>query len=460
MGVAKLGSGSFGNVFKARCKATNVDRAVKSIEVKTVRNMQRFDREIAIAKQLDHPNVARLYETFREGQFIYLVMELCLGGELFDRIVDEAPAGFDEIKAAQYVRQMLSAICYLHAHNFAHRDVKPENFLFHSKKADSQLKLIDFGLASTFTATTRMTTKAGTAYYVAPEVLAGSYNQKCDVWSCGVIAFILLCGYPPFFGDTDPEILKKVKEGNFEFKSPEWDKISSGAKNIVTQMLTKDADLRPEAEGLLSAPWLTFKGAPAPGPVGTGFLRKLQSFQACTKLKKVALTVVATQLQDSDISNLQCIFKTLDTNGDGSLSAEEIRQGLQKQDVEVPEGLEDLLKSVDTNGNGSINYCEFLAATIEKHLYMRRDVLWSAFRTLDRDGDGHISKEELLDVLNGEGVRDSFGQAKVEKMIREVDSAGIGSINFEMFCAALGPSVLPAPGAPPARKRARTSSSG
>eukprot|EP00434_Breviolum_minutum_P034645 symbB.v1.2.030670.t1/scaffold3433.1/size56802/4 len=211
-----LGEGSFGSAFKATCKRTGQERAVKAIAIRGVKNPARFQREIQIAKKLDHPNVVRLYETFKDAQKIYLVMELCTGGELFDRIVEEAPSGFDEFKAAKYIRQILSAICYLHAQRFAHRDVKPENFLFHDKSQEALLKIIDFGLACHFEHNVKMHTKAGTAYYVAPEVLKGEYDEKCDVWSAGVISFVLLCGYPPFAGDTDPEILKKVwrKERN------------------------------------------------------------------------------------------------------------------------------------------------------------------------------------------------------------------------------------------------------
>lgn len=434
-----LGEGSFGSAFKAKCKTTQIERAVKSIEIKNVKNPARFEREINIAKQLDHPNVVRLFETFRDAKKIYLVMELCTGGELFDRIVDEAPSGFDEQQAATYIRQILSALCYLHAHRFAHRDVKPENFLFHDREADSSLKIIDFGLACHFEPGAPMSTKAGTAYYVAPEVLKGGYNEKCDIWSAGVIAFVLLCGFPPFAGDTDAEILKKVKEGSFEFRSPEWDPVSHGAKNLVTQMLTVDPSLRPSAEVLLGNPWLKFKGAQKSVLIGKDFVNRLQTFRACAKLKKVALTAVAQQLRDEEVESLQDVFRALDKNGDGTLSPEEIREGLVQQGLKVPKALEDILKSVDCNGSGQLDYTEFIAATIDKKQYMQRDVCWAAFRTFDLDGDGKITKEELAQVLNGGDVKVALGASKLEKMIKEVDRNGDGCIDFDEFCAMLSP---------------------
>lgn len=435
---SNLGEGSFGTVARARCKRTRCERAVKTIDLKTVKNPSRFEREITIQRTMDHPNVVRLYETFRDARKLYLVMELCTGGELFDRIVDEAPNGFDEIRGAIYIRQMLAALCYLHASKIAHRDVKPENFLLADRTTDAHLKIIDFGLASVFEAGTVMKTKAGTAYYVAPEVLKGSYSEKCDVWSCGVISFILLCGYPPFAGDTDPQTLAKVKEGSFEFKSPEWDGISSGCKNLITQMLTLDVACRPSAAELLQNPWLNFKSQPAVGPICKNFMSRLKNFQAHTKLKKVALTVVAQQLKDDQVETLQNTFRVLDRNGDGMLSPQEVKEGLATLGLNIPPGLEEILKTVDTNGTGVIDYSEFLAATIDRQVLMQRDVCWEAFRVFDLDGDGKLSREELGKLLRGHaGLQTQVDDSKIQKMIDEVDASGDGSIDFDEFCAML-----------------------
>lgn len=431
-----LGEGSFGSVAKAKCKRTNVERAVKTVDLKAVRNPQRFELEIQIQKSLDHPNVVRLYETFRDARKLYLVMELCTGGELFDRIVDEAPHGFDEVKAASYIRQMLLATSYLHASKIAHRDVKPENFLLSDRSPGAHLKVIDFGLASTFVPGVPMKTKAGTAYYVAPEVLQGSYGEKCDIWSVGVISFILLCGYPPFSGDSDPQILAKVKEGTFEFKSPEWDGTSSGCKNLITQMLTMDVSCRPAAAELLQNPWLNFKSQVSAGPICKNFMSRLKGFQAATKLKKVALTVLAQQLRDEQVELLQNTFKALDKDGDGVLSPQEVKDGLVRLGIKIPPGLEDILKNVDTNGTGHIDYSEFLAATLDKQVLMQTDLCWEAFRIFDLDGDGKLSMEELKTVLK-DHVSSSLSDAKIQNMIAEVDASGDGFIDFEEFCAML-----------------------
>ncbi|CAE7221325.1 CPK2 [Symbiodinium microadriaticum] len=472
--------------------------AVKAIDIGNMKNPTRFQREINIAQKLDHPNVVRLYETFRDARKavcanqIYLVMELCTGGELFDRIVDEAPSGFDEAHAAKYIRQILSAICYLHAHRFAHRDVKPENFLFHDPSAESQLKIIDFGLACQFEPGVKMSTKAGTAYYVAPEVLKGGYDEKCDVWSAGVISFVLLCGFPPFAGDKDPEILKKVKTGTFEFRSPEWDPISQGpgdvrlkrghspewvkmlqalqqfwisssitlrssfasivetcldaahlpgAKNLITQMLTFDPSIRPtaEAEGRVAESVAQVQG-------------RLSGFRAFSKLKKVALTALAQQLPDAadlKVGVLKGAHEYAEY-ASGTSMAEDLalKEAIVQQGLNPPKALEDvnsgqiilvapepedpdaedILQAIDCNGSGSLDYTEFLAATLDQKVYMQRDL-----------SDVCWAAFRIFD-LDGDGkiTREELGKAltsferrKIEKMIEEVDKDGDGAVDFE-----------------------------
>lgn len=432
---AKLGEGAFGICFKAKCIKTGVARAVKSIDRQRLKNPAKFEHEINIAKQLDHPNVVRLFETFRDAKRFYLVMELCTGRELFDKIVDDAPRGFGEPDAAGYVRQMLAAIGYLHAQRFAHRDVKPENFLLSSDAADASLKLIDFGLSCQFVPGVGMKSKVGSANYVAPEVLLNaSYDEMVDIWSIGVVSFILLCGYPPFGGRNDQQTYALVKRGTFSFRSPEWDNVSQDAKSLLGKMLTKDPQARPAAEELLKEQWLTLAGTPASVPIGKDFATRLQQFRAHSRLKKVALTAVAQQLPDESIEPLQRLFKSLDKDGNGTLSPQEVQEGLTQHGLDIPPALEDILKSIDCNGSGELDYTEFLAATIDKKLYQRQDVCWAAFRIFDLDGDGKITREELQKVLNGGNVQQALGAGQIEKLIKEADINKDGVVDFEEFC--------------------------
>ena len=237
----ELGRGTYGRVIITSVKGSNQKKAVKIIPKSRVSNHERFKSEIDIMKKLDHPNIVRLYESFEDEQNVYLVLEICEGGELFDRII--AAKYYDELEARRIFRQIIKGILYCHSKGVCHRDQKPENFLFLTKDKDSILKLIDFGLSKNFIEAppgsdaqcdsplkirskrqqkNNMKTRAGTPFYIAPEVLTGNYNEKCDVWSAGVIMYILLCGYPPFYGETNKEILEQVKKGKLDFSGPEW----------------------------------------------------------------------------------------------------------------------------------------------------------------------------------------------------------------------------------------------
>eukprot|EP00930_Biecheleria_cincta_P018147 TRINITY_DN1422_c0_g2_i1.p1 TRINITY_DN1422_c0_g2~~TRINITY_DN1422_c0_g2_i1.p1 ORF type:complete len:474 (+),score=104.49 TRINITY_DN1422_c0_g2_i1:286-1707(+) len=435
---SQLGEGSYGHVYKGTDKNTKAIRAIKSIDIERVGDTSKLEAEIEIQQILDHPNIVKLYEVFKDSRRYYLVMELCTGGELFDRIVTVYENGsFSERDAANYMQQILAAIRYLHSKHYAHRDIKPENFLLENETASAAIKVIDFGLAKHHPpGDAPLKTKAGTPYYVAPEVLKGQYGEKCDIWSIGVVAYILLCGFPPFSGDTDSQILKAVKKGAFDFPSPEWDNISKEAKDFIRKMLVLDVSARSSAEQLLEDEWL--RKSLSGETVGTLNLKigeNLRKFSGMSKLKKVALTLIAQQLDDAKIQDLKNTFSALDKNKDGTLTIKEITDGMSKHSLEMPADMADALQRVDTDGSGVIDYTEFIAATLEQSRYMRDEVMWSAFRVFDKDGDGKISKEELGQVVAESRDDLERVQADVLAMIQEADTNKDGFISFEEFKA-------------------------
>jgi len=224
-----LGQGSFGLVQQCVHKATGEKRAVKRLdkEKMSANSRIRLNYEIDILKNLDHPNILRLYEVFETKKYIYLVTEYCQGGELFDEIINRGK--FNERDAAVVIKQLLSAISYCHSKKVCHRDLKPENILIDNKETLS-IKLIDFGTSQRFEDEENMELVLGTAYYIAPEVLKGHYDEKCDIWSIGVILYILLSGEPPFPGSDDKEILKCVVQGKYGFTREVWKSRSEEAK--------------------------------------------------------------------------------------------------------------------------------------------------------------------------------------------------------------------------------------
>eukprot|EP00916_Digyalum_oweni_P019570 GHVL01032579.1.p1 GENE.GHVL01032579.1~~GHVL01032579.1.p1 ORF type:complete len:476 (-),score=73.57 GHVL01032579.1:69-1496(-) len=433
MEARKLGQGTYGSVCKAVNKSTGAVRAVKTISKSQVKNIDRFRQEIAIMKQLDHPNIIKLYETFEDKKNIYLVLEICTGGELFDRIIDEGY--FTEKNAAVLMKQIIAAVYYCHQNKFVHRDLKPENFLFASRAPDSPMKIIDFGLAAKFEKGQMMATKAGTPYYVAPQVLKGSYGPECDLWSAGVMMYILLCGYPPFHGDTDAEILAKVKVGKFSFNEADWKNVSNEAKDLIRKLLKFQPEERISGAQCLQHPWIVHLAASASDmPITKTLVDNFKTFRALSKLKKAALTVIAQQLSEPEIDKLKKIFISLDKNGDGSLTVQEIKEGINKAGLkEIPGDFEAIMKDIDSDGSGVIDYTEFIAASLDKKQYIQEDVCWAAFRVFDLDGNGKISNEELHKVMVMDSVKEAVGKAHVSEMIREVDTNGDGEIDFDEF---------------------------
>jgi len=258
-------------------------------------------------------------------------MEECTGGELFDRILDriEAKKLYSEKEACQIFKQMVSAVSYCHSQKICHRDLKPENLLFLTKDENSPVKVIDFGLSKTVGSTKEtkqnMKTKVGTAYYVSPEVLKGQYDESCDIWSSGVILYILLTGDPPFNGPNDNDIYRKIAAKKFSFPSPSWDNISNDAKDLITHMLT-DPSKRYSAQQVLSHTWVQNMA-----PNSKDCLLKLNTdnmkkYQNTNKLQKAVLTFIASRLKEDEIKHLKEIFLTLDENKDGCLSLEEIKK--------------------------------------------------------------------------------------------------------------------------------------
>jgi len=437
MDKKKLGEGSYGSVSKCTNKSTGAVRACKTLsKTQMAASLERFKLEIQIMKLMDHPHIIKLYENFEDTRNIYLVMELCSGGELFDRIIDSGH--FTETQAAIVMQHMLRAMFYMHQNNVTHRDLKPENFLLSSKEpiGETTLKIIDFGLACQFKPGDVLKTKAGTPYYVAPQVLQGKYDQSADIWSCGVIMFVLLCGYPPFYGETDAEVLSKVKIGNFSFRAADWKNISKDAKDLIRMLLKMTPKERFTAEQALNHVWVKDKAPAAVDmPLQSSMFDNLKGFRSQNKLKKAALHVIANQLSENQIKDLRDTFMALDSDGDGMLTHKELKSGLEKAGFkEIPPDLQSIMEQVDADGSGCIDYTEFLAATLDKKTYHQEDVCWAAFRVFDRNGDGKISKDEIAHVL-GDGDVQSVAVKDLTELMQEIDNNGDGEIDFEEFMA-------------------------
>jgi len=269
----ELGRGAFSIVYLAVHKVSGQQFAVKVIDKKNLGKdyEKNLKMEVDILKKVSHSNIIALKELFDTPDKLYLVMELVTGGELFDKIVEKG--SYTEVEASALVRKICSAVEYLHNIDIVHRDLKPENLLLKRADDDLEVAIADFGLSKIVGQQMMMQTACGTPSYVAPEVLnASGYGKEVDMWSIGVITYILLCGFPPFYGDTVPEIFEQIMEANFDYPEEYWGGVSKEAKDFINKLLVVDSDSRMNAQDALKHTWLT-GGAGSGKPLNTNRMK-------------------------------------------------------------------------------------------------------------------------------------------------------------------------------------------
>ncbi|KAK7337340.1 hypothetical protein VNO77_17907 [Canavalia gladiata] len=431
---AQLGKGQYGTTFLCTEKANGQRHACKSIpKVKLVTDddVEDVRREIQIMHHLAGcPNVISIKGAYEDGVAVHVVMELCEGGELFDRIVERGY--YTERKAAKLARTIVSVIEACHSRGVMHRDLKPENFLFNDGHEDSTLKAIDFGMSVFFKPGDIFSDVVGSPYYIAPEVLRRQYGPEVDVWSAGVIIYILLCGIPPFWGESEQEIFQEVLHGDLDFSSDPWPNISETAKDLIRKMLVRDPRKRITAHEVLRHPWIQVDGVASDKPLDSAVLSRLKQFSAMNKLKKMALRVIAENLSEEEISGLKEMFKTIDTDNSGQITLEKLKVGLKTFGANLSESeIVDLMQAADVDNSGTIDYGEFIAATLHINKVDREDHLFAAFSYFDKKGSGYITQDELQQAC------EEFGMENVclEDMIREADQNNDGRIDYKEFVA-------------------------
>lgn len=435
-----LGEGGFAIVCRAVEKRTRQERAVKCILKSRVPDSERLQHEIRTMLAMDHPNIIKLFQSFEDNQQIYLVMELCAGGELFDVVVEQGR--MSEADTAVIMQQMLRALVYMHEAGVCHRDMKPENFLFLRKAPikSNVLKVVDFGIAANFEeGHASFSTKVGTPYYVAPEVLGrwARYDEKCDCWSAGVILYVLLSGILPLKGKNTQDTLRKVVAGSYSFPPSIFDSVSAQAKDLIKKLLEKSPSQRLSAKQAMQHTWLRETAPHHSAPLSQSVISNLQAFRNEHRLKKAALHILARHQDDQILDQLRDIFLELDDDGDGIITATELQKGLSSAGVTsmAHQEVKELLKAVDADGDGQIDYTEFLAASMQRQSVVRESECWAAFRVFDKNDDGRISQSELAEVLNSQEVNSAVSKEQIAKIVKEVDADGDGFIDFNEFMA-------------------------
>jgi len=420
--TAVLGTGISGEVRIAIHKATRTEYALKTLNKKKVKEekLQQLKEEIRIMTLMDHPNILRLQECFENKNVIYLVLELCRGGELLDRLHAHKGSQFTEKVACRYIYTILSAVRYCHAQNIVHRDLKLENFLFEDESPESALKLIDFGLSQHFKPNETLSSAVGTPYYVSPEVLEGNYNAKCDIWSIGVIAYMLLSGTPPFCGKNDSETLQAVRVGRWKFDDKLFKPISANAKSFITACLQRRLEKRPSADEAIAHPWFRLLQASADDDesetmVSLDIIERLKGFDKRSSLTKLCLEVVAHTLQNDQIATLRNEFSKLDVNKNGQISLGDLRVALEQHGSFREEDLKHIFSGVDFDQTGTIYYHEFLAATVSRKNITEGNIK-VAFDRISNHNE-YITSEDIENLLGTDATKEDGMHTHIDTYI-------------------------------------------
>ena len=440
-----LGEGSYAAVYCVENRITGSKRAMKVIS-KNENCSEEDDKEILneinILRTLDHPNILKIFEFYSSKESYSIVTELCQGGELFQEIIDRGP--FNETYSAYVMLQILSAINYCHGMKIVHRDLKPENILIVERDSSGRprVKIADFGTSKMFEKGAVQRKLVGSSYYIAPEVLKKHYDEKCDIWSCGVIMYILLSGRPPFGGDSDKEIMDKVAKGEYDLESSPFDTLSSSGKDLINKLLIMDPKKRISAQEALSHPW--FKENKSKELYNRikdeSTLRKminnLKVYKRDSIIQETALAYLVHNFpQMKDVVNACKLFNQIDVNGDGKINKVEFLKGLENkiQSDTLKKDVDTIFKNIDMDNNGYIEYEEFVRGAVSKEHFIDTRVIQFAFRYFDKDGSGEITFDEIEEVFKESITDKSNIHESLKKIIGEVDTNGDGIISFNEF---------------------------
>jgi calcium-dependent protein kinase len=402
----QLGGGHFGTVRRGyRISEKNKKMkffAIKSIPMKNLScNINDFIKEVDIISTLDHPNIIKFYETFHDDYFFHIVMELCKGKEIIHQMGN---CGFIEEKKVTYVIfKVLLAIAHCHNRGVTHRDLKPENILFDSMKKDAEIKILDFGLSRKYDKEQKMHSILGTPYYVAPEVLKGEYDEKCDIWSIGAMTYLMLCGEPPFNGNSNNEIFKKIVKENIKFKSLLWKNISNNAKDFVKICLSKNSNKRPSAQEALNHIWFSNVKNEIHNNknIKKEILLNIKDFNINYEFKQMVLKyLINNKLSYEEKKVFKDAFYALDFNHNGFIIESDLKKAFDLFNINIDEKqINHLFNILPENKNLGLGFIEFIMAGIDKKSIFTEENLEDAFNYFDINKTGDIEFDNLNSAL-------------------------------------------------------------
>lgn len=431
-----LGSGAFAEVWLCTHKQTQETRAVKilhksGISEEDIRSRAVFS-EVEILKSLDHPNILKVFEYFEDDSDYYIVMEYCQGGDLFSKL--ESSGAVTERYAARLMKFLLSGLAYLHSRHVVHRDIKPENILLINGDSyeDFTIKIIDFNVATKKNAD-KLNEVTGTTDYMAPEVFRGLYNEKCDIWSAGVVLYLLVSTMLPFPCPNEEEAERNICNAKFTFPSDLFGNVSKACKDFICKLMSKSQSARPSALEALQHPWLQISSDKVDGEVMKSTIRKMKTISKSSKLKEMFTTFIISQIScSSSTRKLEKVFAAIDKNKDGVISLQELTAQLK---LEMPKEAaekqaKEIMSKIDSDGSGQMEYTEYLRIAIEEESLLSRENLRKAFYYFDKDHSETIEKQELVYWLSGGNI---IPEEVIQELMNEADQNGDGTIDITEF---------------------------
>lgn len=402
-------------------------RAIKIIDKSEIgqENWKYIVSEIEILRKIDHPNIVKIYEFFESLTHFYIVMEFCPGKLLFQKFDEKKYV--DEREAARIMHQVLEALHYLHSHEIVHMDLKSENIIYNGRT----IKVIDFGMSQNFANRKKMTKIRGTKYYLAPEVIKKTYNYKCDLWSAGILLFMLVTGKTPFKGDSEVELFDNIVKNKYAIKLAGFVKLSDEVKELINLMLTPNPNLRPEASALMKHEWFSCIKT-GNDKCSIALIRNIKNFKFHNKLQRgIFYYFINNLITTEEHEKLSKAFKLLDKDKDGEISRKEFLSGMRVMDKEVSQTvINTKFDLVDTDRSGSISYMEFVAAAFTKEEFLNRKRLHKLFKAIDIDDNNKISVEEFMILFKNS---DYISNEELKEIVKGVAKDAEGKMEFKEF---------------------------
>ena len=440
--ISRLGDGSYGTVYLAMNLFTRTNVAMKKINKVKENEIDEMEikNEIDILKKLDHPNIVKILEFYSTEKAYYIITDYCSCGELYNQIKHQ----YTENQLAVLFYQLFSGLCYLHANNIVHRDLKLENILISEIDRDKEtnknlfwIKIIDFGTAKIFEKNKSEKAVVGSSYYIAPEVLQKHYNEKCDTWSAGVILYMLIVGRAPFDGKDDDEIIENISKGEFNSKHRKLVSASNEVQDLVKKLLEVDPVRRLSAAQALKHPWFTkFKAKSLYNNIEKEkiemYLNRLMTYTINSKFQQMVLAFIVHNIAYSeDTKNILKIFRMFNEKDDGKLTKGELTKGLCQyvDENKVKNEIDGIFLMLDGANHGYIEYEEFLRACLDKNTILDDEHILYAFNFFDKDNKGRISVDKIKKNFVGSNVK----QEVFNNIFKEVDINEDGEIDFVEF---------------------------